>query len=398
MTAGRPRHTRGPGALRRTLSARAVVALLPRAGDRVVSPGERLQPGLLVGADHELAEAQQPPLRQALVEIQDAPGLGLEVGIARDLRALLPRLQRAVVQPAPDRRGRRVRDALLDEQAMQLSAREPAQRPVRGRQLDALFAEPSSPCVCPSPTGGSSSRLLALDLPGAVQRLVGEAALRIRQERLHGTRLAPAGGVPTDGRRSSRLQRMEKQTSRTSATAPGARAGDSCTQDWRDAPSGNGLCRAVPRRVATLDAVSHAGQPQVRPDLFDVAQAIRPGATETRRSPPGRYSSSPTPDRVLPVIIDYDRVDVVIVLHSASGTRLFHAITVGACCQCRSEPRRPACSPRRRCRNGHLAVHQPAPWGAPPSRQASQPSIRAARSLAIQRARFPIPASSRKWP
>ena len=40
------------------------------------------------------------------------------------------------MQPAPDRRRRRVGDALLDDQPVQLSAREAAQRPVvRGRQL-----------------------------------------------------------------------------------------------------------------------------------------------------------------------------------------------------------------------------------------------------------------------
>ena len=109
------------------------------------------------------------PSKRRCVEVEHAAGLGLEVGVAReDPRALLPRLQRAVVQPAPDRRRRRVGDALLDHQPVQLSAREAAQRPVvhapaartrprrprrpaaggkrRGRPARGLSLSPSMPC------------------------------------------------------------------------------------------------------------------------------------------------------------------------------------------------------------------------------------------------------------
>jgi hypothetical protein len=98
---------------------------------------ERLQLGLLVGADDVLARVQPATLEAAGVEVEHPPGLGLELGVTReDPRALLPRLQGAIVQPAPDRRRRRVRHALLDHQPVQLSTRKPAQRPVvTGRQL-----------------------------------------------------------------------------------------------------------------------------------------------------------------------------------------------------------------------------------------------------------------------
>jgi hypothetical protein len=98
---------------------------------------QRLQLGLLVGADHELARMQPPALEAAGVEVEHPAGPGLEVGVAReDPRALLPRLERAVVQPAPDRRRRRVGHALLDHQTVQLSTREASQRSaVMRRQL-----------------------------------------------------------------------------------------------------------------------------------------------------------------------------------------------------------------------------------------------------------------------
>jgi hypothetical protein len=98
---------------------------------------ERLQLRLLIGADDVLAGVQQPALEAAFVEVQDAAGLALEVGVAgEDPGALLPRFQRPVVKPAPDRRCRRVGDALLDDQPVQLSAREASQRPVvTGREL-----------------------------------------------------------------------------------------------------------------------------------------------------------------------------------------------------------------------------------------------------------------------
>jgi hypothetical protein len=78
---------------------------------------------------------QPPAFEPSGVEVEHATSFGLKVGVAReDPRALLPRFERAVMQPAPDRRRRRIGDALLDNQAMQLSTREATQRPVVRRR------------------------------------------------------------------------------------------------------------------------------------------------------------------------------------------------------------------------------------------------------------------------
>ena len=76
-------------------------------------------------------------LEAALVEVEHPAGLLGEARVAdKDPGALLPRLQRVVVQPTPDRRGRRLAEAALDHQPVQLSTREAAKRqPVRRRQL-----------------------------------------------------------------------------------------------------------------------------------------------------------------------------------------------------------------------------------------------------------------------
>ena len=110
----------------------------PRAcRDGLVAAAERLQLGLLIGADDVFVGAQTLALEDPGVEVQRPAGLGREGRIAReDPRSRLPGLDRVLVQPAPDRRRRGVGDAALDHQSMQLSAREPAQRqPVRERQL-----------------------------------------------------------------------------------------------------------------------------------------------------------------------------------------------------------------------------------------------------------------------
>jgi hypothetical protein len=108
-----------------------------RGRNRLMTACQRLQLGLLVGADDVLAGMQPAALKAPRVEVQDAPGLGLELRIARkDPRALLPRFERAVMQPAPDRRRRRLGDTPLDHQPVQLNAREARKRPlVAGRQL-----------------------------------------------------------------------------------------------------------------------------------------------------------------------------------------------------------------------------------------------------------------------
>jgi hypothetical protein len=65
----------------------------------------------------------------ALVEVEHRPGLLEEVGVpGEDPRPLLPRLDRVLGQPAGDRRRRRLTERVLDDEAVQLRAREARQR------------------------------------------------------------------------------------------------------------------------------------------------------------------------------------------------------------------------------------------------------------------------------
>jgi hypothetical protein len=77
----------------------------------------RLNRGLLVGADDVLARAQRRTGEAALVQVQHDPGLGGKVGVAGiDPRAVLPRLDRVLVQPAPQRRGGHLADQPAGQQ------------------------------------------------------------------------------------------------------------------------------------------------------------------------------------------------------------------------------------------------------------------------------------------
>ena len=79
-----------------------------------------LDAGLLVGRDDELVVAQRLPLPAPLVQVQDPPGLGLEVRIARkDPAAVLPRANGVLVQPTPYRA---VADAGHQARALRVSS------------------------------------------------------------------------------------------------------------------------------------------------------------------------------------------------------------------------------------------------------------------------------------
>jgi hypothetical protein len=108
-----------------------------RGRDRRVAASERLQLGLLIGADDEVAGVQQLALEPARIEVQDHAGLLGERLIARkDPRPLLPGLERSVMQPAPHGRRRRVADGARDDQPVQFSATEaPHRATVLGPQL-----------------------------------------------------------------------------------------------------------------------------------------------------------------------------------------------------------------------------------------------------------------------
>jgi hypothetical protein len=58
----------------------------------------RLDAGLLVGGDDEFVLVQRPSLAGTGIQVQDAPGLGLKLGITRkDPAAVLPRANRILV-------------------------------------------------------------------------------------------------------------------------------------------------------------------------------------------------------------------------------------------------------------------------------------------------------------
>ena len=99
---------------------------------------ERLQLGLLVGADHVLVGAQPAALEAALVEVEHACRPSAAKSGSRG--KIHERCCQGLIAASCSQRQivdrRRVGDAALDHQPMQLSAREAAERQaVGGRQL-----------------------------------------------------------------------------------------------------------------------------------------------------------------------------------------------------------------------------------------------------------------------
>ena len=90
-------------------AAAGVLELHPTGSSRAraqlrMAPRQRLELGLLIGADDVLVIAQRPPAPCSGVEVEHPRGLGREVGVAgEDPRAVLPELDRVLVQPAAHR-------------------------------------------------------------------------------------------------------------------------------------------------------------------------------------------------------------------------------------------------------------------------------------------------------
>jgi len=89
---------------------------------RLMDPPPRLDRGLLVSRDDEVAGVKQVALEASLVEVEDRAGLVGEVGIGgEDPGAIEPEADRVLCQPAHDRRVRGVGDAALDDEAVDVS-------------------------------------------------------------------------------------------------------------------------------------------------------------------------------------------------------------------------------------------------------------------------------------
>ncbi len=124
--------------------AGATVLVFDQAGppggrrDEPMTPGHRLELGLLVGRYVVVAGVQAPALEAPLLEVEHAGGLGGELGVAREhSRGPRAGADRVLGQPPPDGRTRdRAADPALDGRLGELSARPARQRATRlGRQL-----------------------------------------------------------------------------------------------------------------------------------------------------------------------------------------------------------------------------------------------------------------------
>ena len=73
-----------------------------------------LNPGLLVGRDHEVIRAQRRALPNALIEVEDGTGIGRKVGITReDPASMLPWAESVCAEPSPQRGAADFRDEAL---------------------------------------------------------------------------------------------------------------------------------------------------------------------------------------------------------------------------------------------------------------------------------------------
>ena len=186
-------------------------------------------------------------VRDAGVEVKREGGLLGEVGVAReDPGTRLPRLDRVLVQPAPDRRRRRFSHAPLDHQAVQLNPGESGERQLVGaRQLardrldlgdllrgkttrsigPRLILKPIQPLgqkpgSSPRDTVGEPSSRVAISMsciPSAAYRTI---LARCTVRGANGQRDAP----PAARRRTSRPPRLHHRLTRSQPTrVPGSR-------------------------------------------------------------------------------------------------------------------------------------------------------------------------------
>ena len=146
---------RCPGAATRVLVLHA--HRLARPGRQARMDAQpRLDAGLFVSRDDELVLAQRLPLPAPLVQVQDAPGLDLEMRIARDNpSAALPGADGKVfTQPTPDRA---VADARHHARALRVSRHIGHAEP-RQRQAQVAGSSHASALISTVSSGGKDPR------------------------------------------------------------------------------------------------------------------------------------------------------------------------------------------------------------------------------------------------
>ena len=127
---------------------------------------------LLIGADHELVVPEPPSFPLARVQVEDARRLGSERRVAReDPAAVGPRLDRVLVEPAPDRRvGDRGHEPAADDLGPDVRDVEPAEgQPEAGRQLTGDRLDGDDERWGGKPADGRSASARR-DLPGLPRR------------------------------------------------------------------------------------------------------------------------------------------------------------------------------------------------------------------------------------
>src|SRR5438128_4309064 len=233
--------------------------------ERVVDPSARLDRWLLVGADHELAWMQPLALEASLVEVEHRPCLLEEGGVGgEDPGAMLPGLERVLGQPAGDRRGRGLADAPLDDQPVQLSAREARERgalPARKLAGDRLHLRD----LFRGENGGGDPNALDPRAPPTADR--GSVVASERRPPAP----SPAGG---------RSPRSSTPQSRTEPSSPAARP---CAAACNRRPGAR--ARPAPRWPRRFDKGSV-------PPSASSTTAVRTRCTPSRRSPPRRRAST----------------------------------------------------------------------------------------------------------
>ena len=128
-----------------------------RGSQRRLLAATGLNTAFFVRGDDEFTRLERASLPDAIIEIEDAPGLGREIGIAwEDPTAMLPRTERIGAEPAPQSRPADLRyQALGDHFAPNLR-----ERKSRQWQLQAMGKFTSESLNLNDDAGGKTGRVV----------------------------------------------------------------------------------------------------------------------------------------------------------------------------------------------------------------------------------------------